>query len=161
MQIRLKFWFLRQYWWLLLLVFVLLAGGIVVVGPGLDLRLLLTLLGSVLSLVYFLQRQRLEELKLFREIFTDCNARYDRLNEELNAIVDEPVDEPLSCCQQQILMDYFNLCGEEYLHYSQGYLFPEVWRAWHNGMQYFVRNPRVAGVWSEEKKTDSYYGLPL
>ena len=161
MTIRLKFWFFRHYWWLLPFIFLLLASCIVVVGPELDLRLLLTLLGTVLSLVYFLQKQRLEEIKLFREVFADCNARYDRLNEKLNAVVEGPEEEPLCYEQLNTLMDYFNLCGEEYLYYSQGYLFPEVWRAWHNGMQYFIKNRRIAAVWSKEKKTDSYYGLPL
>jgi hypothetical protein len=143
------------------LLYILIAIGIFLASLELDLKLLLTLLGTLLSLLYFLQKQRLEEIKLFREIFADCNHRYDQLNEKLNIIVNESNGEPLTAEQLATLMDYFNLCGEEFLYYRQGYLFPEVWRSWLNGMRYFVSNPRIAGVWNEEKKTNSYYGLPL
>jgi hypothetical protein len=57
------------------------------------------------------------------------------------------------------LFDYFNLCGEEYLFYSQGYVYPEVWKAWFNGMEFFRPNPRIRQLWNEELKTGSYYGL--
>jgi hypothetical protein len=79
----------------------------------------------------------------------------------LNNIVDGPTEKPLDPEQLITLMDYFNLCGEEYLYYRQGFLFPEVWKAWYKGMRYFVANARIAAVWREEKKGDSYYGLPL
>lgn len=152
MRIELKFWFFRHYWWLVPLVFLMLAAGIIVLAAGPDFGLLVTLLGTLLSVIYFVQRQRLEELKLFRQIFADCNARYDMLNETLNAISAGSKDEPLQAEELEKLMDYFNLCGEEYLYYRQGYLFPEVWRAWHNGMKYFVENPRIAWVWKKEKE---------
>ena len=158
MGIRWKFWFFRHYWWVLPLAFLLLA--ITIWWFKHNTALVLTLFGTVLSLIYFLQKQRLEELKLFREIFADCNKRYDELNDDLNAIVRGPQDEELTDCQLGQLMDYFNLCGEEYLYYSQGYLYPEVWNAWHNGMKFYLENSRIAGVWSKENK-DSYYGLPL
>jgi hypothetical protein len=157
---KLKFWFFRNYWWLLVLAFI---GGTGMVLPqsGLDFKVLATLLGMLLSLLYFLQKQRLEEMKLFREIFTECNKRYDEMNEGLNAIVDGPEDQPLLPKEHGLLNDYFNLCGEEYLYYTEGYIFPSVWQAWHNGMKYFIKNPRIADVWAKEKKSESYYGLSL
>jgi hypothetical protein len=161
MKIKLKFWFFRNYWWLLALVFVGLGTGMGLLQAGVDFRLLATLLGTFLSLLYFLQKQRLEETKLFREIFAECNERYDKMNESLNAIVDGPDDQPLQSKERAILDDYFNLCGEEHLYYIQGYIFPSVWKAWHNGMKYFIKNPRIAAVWTEEKKSESYYGLTL
>jgi hypothetical protein len=45
-----------------------------------------TVVGSLLSVAYFLQKQKLEELRLFREIFKDCNLRYDEMNDELALI---------------------------------------------------------------------------
>jgi len=120
---------------------------------------LATLLGTLLTLLYFLQKQRLEEMRLFREIFAECNERYDKMNEVLNAIVAGPDDQLLRSEERTILNDYFNLCGEEYLYYAQGYIFPSVWKAWHNGMSYFFNNPRIVKVWKEETKSDSYYGL--
>lgn len=161
MRIRLKFWFFCNYWWLVTLVFVGIGMGMVLLWPGVDFKLLATLLGTFLSLLYFLQKQRLEEMRLFREIFAECNGRYDKMNERLNAIVEAPGDQSLQVEELGLLRDYFNLCGEEYLYYRQGYIFPLVWKAWQNGMKYFITNPRIATVWAEEKKSESYYGLPL
>ena len=161
MRIEIKYWFYRNYWWVLTSAFLILGPGVVRYQSGVDFKLMAALLGTLLSLLYFLQKQRLEETKLFREIFAECNERYNKMNEVLNAIVDAPDDKSLEPKERAILNDYFNLCGEEYLYYIQGYIFPAVWKAWYNGMKYFVENPRIAAIWTEEKESDSYYGLPL
>ena len=59
------------------------------------------------------------------------------------------------------LIDYFNLCGEEYLYCTKGYIDPVVWKAWHKGMQEHIGNPAIGKIWQEEKSKDSYYGLQL
>jgi hypothetical protein len=68
----------------------LLCIGAIVVGVRLperfDLGLVATIIGGVLSSVYFVQKQKLEELKLFNELYTTFNSRYDALNESLNKI---------------------------------------------------------------------------
>ncbi|HNP96606.1 MAG TPA: hypothetical protein PKJ63_13290 [Cyclobacteriaceae bacterium] len=161
MGIRLKFWFFCNYWWLLILVFLGIGMGMVLLWPSVDFKLLGMLLGTFLSLLYFLQKQRLEEMRLFREIFAECNGRYDKMNERLKDIVDAPGNQKLQSEELAILYDYFNLCGEEYLYYRQGFIFPSVWTAWHNGMKYNFTNPRIAAVWTAEKESESYYGLPL
>jgi len=102
-------------------------------------------------------------LVLFREAFAQFNARYDRLNEELNRIRDPSAKEPLSVKDRDkdrdILFNYFNLGGEEYLYYSRGYILPEVWHAWYNGMIIFYKHPRIRALWEPELETGSYYGL--
>jgi hypothetical protein len=161
MKIKLKFWFFGNYWWLTLVVFVAVAAGMMLFQSGFGLKSLATLLGTFLTLIYFLQKHRLEETKLFREIFAECNARYDKMNDVLNAIVDGPENQPLLPEERAILNDYFNLCGEEYLYYTQGYIFPSVWKAWYNGMKFFISKPRIGAVWAEEKNSESYYGISL
>jgi|SRR6478736_5628061 len=106
-----------------------------------------------------IQKQKTEELHLFKQLFTEFNRRYDEVNEGLNAIPKEPADSPLSPEERNLLFNYFNLCGEEYLFYSQGYIYPEVWKAWRNGMIVFYGNSRIQELWDEESKTDSYYGF--
>ncbi|MBI4480499.1 MAG: hypothetical protein HY651_10800 [Acidobacteria bacterium] len=158
MRIRLKFWFFRHYWWILSLV----VGALLWQLSG-DIEHELALVGTVLTLFYFLQKQRLEGMRLFREIFQDCNARYDKLNEPLNAIAHEPIEKELTKEQEATLMDYFNLCAEEFLYYREGFLYPEVWQAWRKGMEYFFKNPRIRKLWEYEKKEnkDSYYGFSI
>jgi len=126
-----------------------------------DYRVVATLLGVLLSLFYFLQKQRLEEMKLFREIFEECNKKYDALNKRLGLIVNGNNEQELTLEERQTLIDYFNLCGEEYLYYQQGYILPSVWDAWHKGMSWYFDNERISRLWQEEIKTESYYDFSL
>ena len=134
---------------------------VVLVHKQTDWILILTILGGVLSSIYFVQKQKLEETRLFKELFTEFNSRYDALNEELNQIRERNPEEELTQGETNTLYDYFNLCGEEYLYYKQGYILPEVWEAWLNGMNIFCRDKRIKKLWEEELATNSYYSFKL
>ncbi|HEX4880228.1 MAG TPA: hypothetical protein VFV39_10320 [Limnobacter sp.] len=144
-SVRLKFWFFDHYWWLLV---VAIAGTVA------------TVVGALLSVAYFLQKQKLDELRLFREIFKECNARYNDMNDALAKIAQKPPG-ALTKSDRAKVIDYLNLCGEEYLYFKRGYIEPSVWQAWHNGMKVVVSAPAIAEVWESEKSTSSYYELPL
>ena len=156
-----KHFLFRYYSWIALIAFVLVGILAAASGKAIDWRIFLLSLGTILSFVYFMQRQKLEELKLFKKLFTEFNKRYDELNEGLNRIIGTSPNAKLTRQDRDLLYDYFNLCGEEYLFYKQGYIYPEVWKAWRNGMQIYFRNKRVKKLWGEELKTGSYYGLRL
>ncbi len=156
--VRLKFWFFAHYWWLLSLI--LGCTIFVLLWSNEPLPTVATVVGAILSLIYFVQKQKLEELRLFRELFKEFNARYDGMNEKLTKIV-EGQESEVSAQEREDLVDYFNLCGEEYLYFDRGYIDPSVWRAWHNGMKNIISVSRVKKVWEAEKSTDSYYDLPL
>ena len=158
---KLKHWFydhhLRVAFGLVSLIFIL-CGAV----PGLRTwSFLYPALGSVLGLFYFVFKQHLEEIRLFKELFTEFNARYDAMNERLYLECEASLDKPLVKGQIAFLYDYFNLCGEEYLYYRKGFIYPEVWSAWRKGMQIFLRYPRIRSLWEEELATDSYYGLTI
>ena len=120
---------------------------------------LLGVIGIGGGLSYFLLTHHTEEVKLFQELFTAFNKRYDKMNEGLNEI--HRGDEMLELSKPEIdsLYNYFNLCGEEYLYYSKGFVYPEVWEAWLNGMRIFYRNERIKTLWNAELGNCSYYGL--
>jgi len=156
--VKLKFWFFEHYWWLLCLV--IASTSVVLLYRKEPLPTMVTVVGALLSLFYFLQKQKLEELRLFRELFKEFNARYDGMNEQLARIVESKAIE-VSEQERGILVDYFNLCGEEYLYFVRGYIDPVVWNAWENGMKAILSVPRVQRVWKTEKQTGSYYDLSL
>ena len=122
---------------------------------------LLTLWATVLSALFLIQKQKLEETRLFTRLFESFNERYDDLNEDLNRIRDDCSKKNLSAEDKALLYDYFNLCAEEYLYYQKGYIFEEAWEAWKNGMRTFMEDPRVHKLWQEESKDDSYYGFDM
>lgn len=49
-----------------------------------EITVFITILGGVASALYFIQKQKLEELRLFKELFVNFNSRYDGFNESLN-----------------------------------------------------------------------------
>lgn len=114
---------------------------------------------GVFAFAFSVQKQNLEEMKWFKELFQQFNSRYDSLHEDLNKIYDQPPHLPLEEHEIKTLFKYFNLCGEEYLYFDKGFICEEAWTAWHNGMRLFRQNPRIKKLWDDDLKTDAYYGL--
>jgi len=110
---------------------------------------------GIVSFVFFVQKQKLDELHLFYKLFQDFNKRYDELNDDMNKIAFAQGDDP----DDKILNRYVNLCGEEYLYYKKGYIDPDVWKTWKNGMRDFLKSDRIKKKWQEEGEGSSYYGL--
>jgi hypothetical protein len=65
-----------------------------------------------------------------------------------NSYRDTQDNRPICAC----LWCNFNLCAEEYFFYLQGYIHPEVWKAWENGMKYFLDTKKLKKI---EKKKQS------
>ena len=105
----------------------------------------------------FVQKQKLEELRLFKELFTEFNARYDKLQDALRS----QTDCRLSTDERRVVFEYFNLCAEEYFFYRLGYIKPAAWVAWQNGMRTYLANPRIRQLWAEDSASDSFYGLRM
>jgi len=154
-----KFSVFRSYGWIssVAALVVIWAFGVRPQQP--EWGLLLTGVTLVLSFAYFVQKQKLDETRLFADFFTRFNDRYDRLNDELLGIIEKPQREQLQPAEIRVLVDYFNLCGEEYLIWTQGYLLPEVWESWFKAMNFYFRQPRIQALWKRELATESYYGL--
>lgn len=113
--------------------------------------------GIALTAIYFVQKQKLEEMKLFKELFTEFNERYARQNDKLSDIKSSKIinsDE-----LNKILDDYFNLCSEEYLFYKEGRIHNEAWGSWCRGMKEHLSSDVINSYWEKAQKENSYYGL--
>ncbi len=125
-----------------------------------DLQMLVVIISIALSLIYFVQQQRLSELRLQRDLFKDFNLQYDKLNGLLAAIRDSSdQSSDLSLAEMNTLYDYFNLCGEEFFYYQEGYITRQIWKIWISGMKDYYANVRIRRVWESELEKGSYYGL--
>jgi hypothetical protein len=169
--LQVKHWVLRHYLWVALIL-LLLALAAAVLSKPLDWKIWVPILGIPFSFLWTIQKQKIEELELFKKLFTEFNRRYGRLNDKLNAIRgygqpneklnpshDKPQSNAIEGKDREDLYAYFNLCAEEWLFYREGYIYPDVWKAWFNGMKFFRQNPRIKELWDKELETDSYYGL--
>lgn len=161
MNNKIKWFFHENYFALVLMTFLAVA----ILAPVLyvnnaDWKVLLTVVGTLLSFVYFIQKQQLDEAKFSNELFIRFNQRYNELNEKLNHILENKKGlKELESHEKDTLNDYFNLCGEEYLFYRRGYIYPEVWESWVAGMKTFHKNERIQKHWLEELGENSYYRL--
>ena len=72
-------------------------------------ELLLSALAAVAGFFYFMYRQHLDETKLFKELFVEFNARYDRLNDGLNRILVGPRGGNLRGRPSVIKVSYFSV----------------------------------------------------
>lgn len=159
MNSKLKaFWF-KHYVIIVFLVF-LLSIVISILTVKTDANLLsqsATFAGIGLSAIYFVQKQKLEEMKLFKELFTEFNERYACQNEHLSDIKsNKNID---SDERDKILDDYFNICAEEYLFYKEGRIHNEVWGSWCRGMKEYLSNDVINTYWEKAQSENSYYGL--
>ena len=160
MSVKLKFWFFQHYLPVILLLVIILSAILIIFWDQInDFELLLTILGGIVSFIFIIQKQQLDEIKTFKELFNDFNKRYDRLNSSLNEIAENGLGENEERKKNLYkLYDYFNLCGEEYLYYTKGYIFPNVWKAWCNGILYYLEHAPIKEIWDGENPA-SYYGL--
>jgi hypothetical protein len=156
--IKIKFW-LYQHSGVLLVLLVLGTGGLFLALPGPNRTQSVTIVGAVLSLSYFLQKQKLDEIRLFKDMFVEFTRRYTELSESLSDVVLASANAPLDSGQRKLVTKYFNLCAEEFLFYQRGYIHPDAWKAWTRGMFEVFSNPRVASLWDEEEPKGSYYGF--
>jgi hypothetical protein len=114
------------------------------------------IVASILSISFFVQQQRLAEMNFFRELITSFNVRYDQINGRLMEIRSEE-----NCSDCQVVWDYFNLCAEEFLFFSEGYIDRRVWRSWCIGMLYYFDAEPFVTMWNSDEARDSYYGLTI
>jgi hypothetical protein len=129
-------------------------------GKSLKIEWVISILAAAGGLTTFLYTQHLQETRLFTELFQQFNARYARLNERLNVIA-EMSSERISSEDRQVLMDYFNLCAEEYLYFNAGYIDTSVWKSWTRGMRAYAAVSAIRELWEKELRSGSYYGFSL
>ena len=166
MNIKLKLkWFIHGYYFAIatctLLIVIILAPILYFKGAA-DWKLLLTVIGGLSSFFFFIQKQELDEAKFINELLVQFNKNYDGMNEKLNAILKaNKANRDFEAHEINTLYDYFNLCGEEYLFYQRGYIYPEVWRSWVAGMKIYHDDERIQKLWVDELSSQSYYGLDV
>lgn len=122
-----------------------------------------TILGLVAFFVtkkYSKKSQILNEDIIFHQLFRDFNQRYDGLNESLYNIQKDCKtfsDLKANPVLHKHLIDYFNLCAEEYYWHKKGRIAIEVWKSWDAGMNdWYSKVPVIREAWDEETQNEGY-----
>ncbi len=139
---------------------------------------LLTTIGGIIAFSMGIIWKIREETRIEKNLFDTFNNRYDtRFNDHLNnfrkkendlnkakGTNEDRVGLTLAENEENLVIDYLNMCAEEYLWYKKGLISEDIWRAWLNGMKSNVYGIIcVKKIWETEKETtntkESYYGL--
>jgi hypothetical protein len=149
-------------WLILALAFAALVVAYKYGDPSKDLSLLVTLLGAVGGVGAFFYARHLSDTDLFSRLFDRFNERYDKLNSEL-ARIDRDCrgGSDLTRHDCEVLVDYFNLCAEEHLYYTAGYIDQTVWNSWLAGMRIYASVPAIRALWEKELASESYYRFQI
>jgi hypothetical protein len=106
--------------------------------------------------------------ELFHELFTEFNSRYHELNSHLDKLIEAEKNIDISNEKQvyklqreykNIIIDYLNLCAEEFMWKNKKYIDKEVWKSWQEGINWWYYNSAIIRrIWEEEKVNEkSYY----
>ena len=125
--------------------------------------LFLGILGSIATLYFGTLKYKIERDILFKELFKTVNDRYDsKLNDLINSLRNDEQRE-INDQERNLIIDYFNLCAEEYLWYKKKRLPQDVWKAWKAGILQNLTIRQVKKIYDLETNSAngeiSYYGL--
>ena len=113
-------------------------------------------LATTISISVGLRSYKIEDDKMFKELFESFNRKYDlKYNDELNRIDNETIIQ-----NDNLIIDYLNFCSEEYLWYTKGRIPSNVWAAWRKGILFHLNKKPIRKILERELgQKDSYYGL--
>jgi hypothetical protein len=117
-------------WWFGALATAALVGFFLIPNQLQSAQLLLSVIGGIAAFFHFLYSQHNSNTDRFIKLFQEFNARFDKLNDQLNRIYLSSTILISDEKDLQTLYDYFNLCSEEYLYFKSGYIDQEVWKSW-------------------------------
>ena len=128
----------------------------------LEVKTLITVITALLSFVYFVQKQSMEDDKLELEAFSNFNRRYFSLTTKLALIHDKSEDEHLTDEEKETLVEYFSLCVEEFFYFKKGRISLAIWRNWAHGISGTVRSHElIQNYWNKTIRNKVNYGLTL
>ena len=121
--------------------------------------------GIAIWLTYRYQKhsKKLADDRMLKELFTEFNVRYDELNNLIDKISKlsketwEGLEANEKLTYESTVIDFFNICAEEYYWHNEGRINGGIWESWHKGMNdIYNRSEIIQNLWEEECKNDGY-----
>jgi hypothetical protein len=126
---------------------------------------LLAFVGALVAVIFQTAAAYRANVTHFLECFSRCNKSYSDLNGRLPHLPSPNNDReapPADADQADAIIDYFNLCAEEYLMHKMGVIPDFVWEVWREGIHGQALKKPIQEAWKTEKdKKCEYYGFDL
>jgi len=132
-------------------------------------KLFTGLLAGGITLIWALIKYYLEKDRMEKDLYKDFNKRYsgdindlfERLRTDKSVEIAKSEQETFE--DKLLIIDYFNLCGEEFYWYKKGRIPMYVWKNWENGILDTLTIDYVRHILDNEElrygKYDTYYGF--
>lgn len=125
--------------------------------------LIISIVAIYLTFRYQNHSKKMVNDKMLKELFTEFNQRYDKINNTLqkaskNKLEDcKDLNTPVLDPYYSAIIDFFNLCAEEYYWYQEGRIDDKIWNSWFKGMNdIFNSSPAIQSLWKEECENKGY-----
>jgi len=123
--------------------------------------------GAVLAGIFEVSSAYHARVSHFLECFSRCNESYAMVKR--NGLLRLPSPQVQGCIgpgandgSSDVIIDYFNLCAQEYLMYKMGVIPVKVWDVWRAGIHDCARQDHLKAAWDQEMKANChYYGFDL
>lgn len=138
-------------------------------NKDLSITFVLSVFGGLYTVVWAIIKYKLSKDKMVKDLFSDFNERYTgEMNDLFEELRNSKSVEPAKCAesllmQNNLIVDYFNLCAEEFYWYKKRRIPSFVWKNWENGI---IENLKIYEVYKmlckEDKRYkngDTYYGF--
>lgn len=122
----------------------------------------IAILATGISISFGFRQYKIENDNMFKDLFKDFNSRYDdNLNEIFNSFRFDNKMETFKEEEAKKVINYFNLCAEEFFWFKKKRIPTEIWDAWLVGIKSNLEIKEVNDLFISEinKFRKSYYGL--
>jgi hypothetical protein len=145
----------------------ILASAVLVLtfGRAWRVEVAIALLVAGLAAIFQISAACHAKVSHFLECFARCNEAYAKLN----GLLRQPSPSTRACNglaaddgPDDAIIDYFNLCAEEYVMQKMGVIPDFVWDVWRAGIHDRALKEHILNGWDKEKKAKcDYYGFDL
>lgn len=127
-------------------------------------KLIIGIVGLMATFYFGEIKSKIENDRVFKDLFDSFNSKYNGdMNDLINELRNSKSRRKLTPKEKNLVIDYFNLCAEEYLWKKKKRITDDVWEAWKAGIEDNLVIPQIGALFLEEIKDEkrriSYYGL--
>lgn len=144
-------------------ILIILFGFFIYYYQIIDSTLLIALISSTITIYLGSLKLKIEHDLLFKELFLYFNEKY---NNDLNDLINElkyDKNKEINNIEKSMIIDYFNLCAEEYLWYKKSRIPEDIWIAWKSGIIENINIRQINEIFYDEISSNtnviSYYGF--
>jgi len=123
-------------------------------------NIIISIVGSVIAIGSWYISDRRNKDRFEKELFDSFNSRYSSINQDILLSSKKKTFNICSENEKNAIIDYANICSEEYYWYTKKRISDKIWKSWLSGIRFhYEHNAVFKKYWDEEMLSNkiSYY----